>query len=150
MPNEITITGNGRVIRRQSKKAKPKTSSTVQRFTFTAETLSEPTAIATFVRASSDGRRQHRQIEEVAAPPPLASSPALDQIDLDAGDHQVYDDLPLPFIDLLEKEVADEAATKPRARRYVSSVSILSIRNAVIILITLLLIFEGRAIETMD
>jgi hypothetical protein len=101
---EITITGNGRVIRRQT---------SVQRFTFTAESLSEPTAIVTFVRTSSDGRRQHRQTEVVAAPLPLAPSSALDQIGMDAGNHQVYDDPPLPFIDLLEKEIADEAATKP-------------------------------------
>jgi hypothetical protein len=123
MSNEITISGNGRVIRRRLKKPIPKPSSTVQRFTFTAESLSEPTAIVTFARTSSDGRRQHRQIEEIAAPPPSASSSDLDPIDLDVGENSIYDDPPLPFIDLLAKEVADEAAKKPRARRYLSSVS---------------------------
>jgi hypothetical protein len=115
-------------LSRRRTKHKPKAkggSSTVQRFHFTAESLLEPTAVATFITTSSDGRRQHRQTEELAAPPPSASSS--DPVDLDLGGNQVYDDPPLPFIDLLEKEVAEDAATKPRARRYVSSVSDLSI-----------------------
>jgi hypothetical protein len=113
---------------RRRTKHKPKAkggSSTVQRFQFTAESLLESTAVATFITTSSDGRRQHRQTEEVSAPSPSASSS--DPIDLDLGDNQINDDPPLPFVDLLQKEIADDAATKPRARRYVSSVSSSSI-----------------------
>jgi hypothetical protein len=129
MSNLITVTGNGHVSKRRPRKPKLKAnvgSLTAQWFNFTAENLLEPTAVATFITKSSDGHRQHQKVEEVVAPAPSASSSVLDPIDLDAG--QVHDDPPLPFIDLLEKEIANEAATKTRARRYVSSVSIWLIR----------------------
>jgi hypothetical protein len=93
---------------------------TVHRVHFTADSLLENTAIATFVTKSSDGRRQYRQTEEVAAPTPSSS---LNPIDINLDDNDFHDDPPLPFTNLLEKEIADEAATKARARRYVSSVS---------------------------
>jgi hypothetical protein len=82
----------------------------------------ENTTVATFITKLSDGHHQYRQIEEIAAPPP--SSP-LNPIEVDLGNNHVHDDPPLPYIDLLEKEIADEAAAGTRARRYVSLVGIL-------------------------
>lgn len=117
---------NWRKFRRsKNPKRKKQDPSTLHTYTFTSQGILLPrptTATATFITTSSTSRRQRRNIEifEVPSPPPSFTPLEL----IDSGDDNHNDDYPLPFRDLLGKEIADEAATKPRARRYLSSVSI--------------------------
>lgn len=97
-------------------------SSTATRFSISAEDFapSRPHTIASFITYSADGRRQFRQIEQVAAPPSL-STIFEDQEDITAD--------PLPFLDeglepTVDDEPTNESTAKIRARRYLSSVSL--------------------------
>lgn len=104
---------------KRSKKKKPAGNADI--FVFDLEDILEDSTLTRteFISRSADGRRSLRDSEDVIGKFTHQSGHSADDSFYAAanlGD-------PLPFIDLLEKEVAKEAATDPRARRYVSSVS---------------------------
>lgn len=77
------------------------------------------TAVAEFSSVSADGRRQHRRVQEFAAPPPL---PSLRE--QDGSGPQMIDDQPYyGSEDPIEEEEAAENAQKKKARKVLSSVS---------------------------
>ena len=86
-------------------------------FTFAADEIHQENSTANFARISEDGRRKYR--EEVAIAPPSPEK-HLDYIPECSTGNQMEE---FQHVDLLEVQVENEDAVKPRARRYVSSVS---------------------------
>jgi len=94
----------------------------IEVFNFDAHNLLERDSAAQFTTTSADGRRHYRQTEDIAPPAFLRQLQGVfsDQVQND------FDPKPFVpgFVDLLEKEISTENATKCRTRRYVSSVSV--------------------------
>jgi hypothetical protein len=103
----------------------------VEVFNFDADDLLEQDSVARFATTSADGRRHYRQTEDIAPPKP---TPRNSNIETESPNGFDPEPLMPNFVDLLEREVRAENAAKPRARRYVSSVSTFLIIGVRIIL----------------
>src|SRR5882724_9400057 len=93
----------------------------IEVFNFNAHDLLEQDSAAQFATTSADGRCHYRQTEDIAPP---AFLPRLRGMLSDQVNDFDPEYLVPGFVDLLEKEISAENATKPCARRYVSSVSV--------------------------
>jgi len=90
-------------------------------FNFDADDLLKLDSAAQFATTSADGRRHYRQTEDIAPPVhPSGSSSEFNHVENNFDPESLIPG----FVNLLEKEVSAENATKPWARRYVSSVGI--------------------------
>src|SRR5882724_2783043 len=93
----------------------------IEVFNFDAHNLLEQDSAAQFATISADGHRHYRQTKDIAPPVFL---PRLRGMLSDQVNNFDPESLVPGFVDLLEKEISTENATKPHARRYVSSVSV--------------------------
>ena len=90
-------------------------------FNFDTHDLLEKDSVAQFATTSADGCHHYRQTKDIAPP---AFLPRLQGMLSDQVNNFDPESLIPGFVDLLEKEISAENATKPCARRYVSSVSV--------------------------